>query len=160
MKELQYKGNAFARLRDWSESGKNARHACWCYLCDVPFKFFVPIPLNPLGESPSKLRHHASLSLLDRRTFSFICEYKSAKVLFKIDCSAYFSEASLSVTSSRTLMIFTWSKFLVEHLTTLPTMSTSLSSIIQLSALDTIPLGTHFGIAPRLRISRVVMRVP
>lgn len=57
-------------------------------------------------------------------------------------------------------MTLTWSRFLVVQRTTPLTGSTSLSSMIQLSALGMIPRGAHFGKDPFLRMRRVVTSVP
>ena len=72
----------------------------------------------------------------------------------------HLSSVRLSVTCSSTRITFTWSKFFVVHRTTPCTGSTSLSSIIQLSAFDMIPRGAHLGRDPFFRMSRVVTSVP
>jgi hypothetical protein len=73
---------------------------------------------------------------------------------------AHPSVSSLRVVVSMTSMTFTWSRFLVRQVRTLPSTSTSLSSTIQLSARCMSPLGNQAGSAPLLRISRVVRKVP
>jgi len=68
--------------------------------------------------------------------------------------------ASRRDTDSTTCITLTWSRFLVRQVTTRPNGSISLSSITQLSALETIPRGNHLGSDPALRMRRVVCSVP
>lgn len=72
----------------------------------------------------------------------------------------YPSAFCAKLTDSSTCITLTWSKFFVTHRKVLPYGSTSLSSITQDSALETMPFGNHLGMAPFLRMSLVVTKEP
>lgn len=109
---------------------------------------------NPFREAPSEARDDTCFIALKR----FPAHESTKEVQCEICTDP--PTTSFNTTDSTICNTLTWSKFLVTHLTTFPLGFTSLSSMTQLSALDIMPRGAHFGRIPRLSISRDVRKLP
>lgn len=126
------------------------------YPVHVSLEARQPVVLNTFRESPAKGGYESGLCLLE----GFATTHDKCVAHGYNTEITHLSSACRKETRSSMRRALTWSRFFVTQRTTLPSGSTSDSSITQLSAFLIIPCGAHRGSVPFLRSSRVVTSEP